>query len=824
MRSHMTRHCAGLLPLLLTVLFAPLSYAATIHVPADQPTIQQAINAAQNGDTVLVSPGTYNENINFQGKAITVASSQGPGVTTIDGGGSGSIVTFTSSEGATSVLKGFTITHGSASFGGGGIEVGSASPTIINNRIINNTACNGAGVELSFSSAVLRSNIISNNAQAGCSGGIGGGGLSIGGAGNAQIIGNVISNNSMGVDGGGIALFAAGTPTIQANMIIGNIAGQTGGGISMFNFSDALIVDNLIINNQAAAGGGGVAWLVPSGNRGPLLVNNTIANNTSSQPGSAIFGDGFDSQTNLVNNILIGKTGQTAVVCGNFAGETPIFDFNDVLSPQSSAYGGICSDQTGTSGNISADPRFVNPVANNFRLQTGSPAIDAGDNSAPSLPAKDLDGFPRIQNGTVDMGAYEFFLTSVAFAPSSLTFSTQLIGTRSASQSVAVKNTGAMPLFLGLSVTGDFLQSSNCPVRLAPGTSCTVNVSFKPTAPGTRTGKLLLSDNANTSPQSVSLTGTGQGFPIVSLSTPSLTFGIQVLGTISASKNVVLRNTGTVTLAISSIVPSGDFAIPAKTCGSSLAPQTTCAIGVAFRPTAVGTRTGTLSITDNASGSPHTVSLSGTATAVTLSPSALNFSPQLLNTTSAGRTVTLTNHSTLTLHFTGITIAGTNAGDFVAASQTCGSSLAGNTTCTVTVKFHPSMIGSESATLSFSDDGGASPQIVPMTGTGTVVTLSRSSITFPPQSTGTTSAPQSVTLTNHGTTALHINGIGLTGTNSGDFLISFNTCPPDLVANANCTVSVEFQPTATGTRTASLAFSDNGGASPQLVKLTGTGQ
>jgi len=167
-------------------------------------------------------------------------------------------------------------------------------------------------------------------------------------------------------------------------------------------------------------------------------------------PGSAIFGDGFDSQTTLVNNILIRKTGQTAVVCGNFAGETPIFEFNDVLSPQASAYGGSCSDQTGTAGNISADPKFVDPPANNFHLQAGSPAIDAGDNSAPSLPTKDLDGFPRIQNGTVDMGAYEFFSTSISLQPSSLTFPTQLIGTTSASQSVSVKNTGAMPLFLGV--------------------------------------------------------------------------------------------------------------------------------------------------------------------------------------------------------------------------------------------------------------------------------------------------------------------------------------------------------------------------------------
>jgi len=81
-----------------------------------------------------------------------------------------------------------------------------------------------------------------------------------------------------------------------------------------------------------------------------------------------------------------------------------------------------------------------------------------------------------------------------------------------------------------------------------------------------------------------------------------------------------------------------------------------------------------------------------------------------------------------------------------------------------------------------------------------------------------------IDLANHGATALHINSVSIVGTNASDFLISFDSCPPDLVANAGCTVSVEFHPTAVGTRTASLAFSDNGGASPQLVRLTGTGQ
>jgi hypothetical protein len=217
------------------------------------------------------------------------------------------------------------------------------------------------------------------------------------------------------------------------------------------------------------------------------------------------------------------------------------------------------------------------------------------------------------------------------------------------------------------------------------------------------------------------------------------------------------------------------------------------------------------------------VSLSGTGTAVTLAPAALSFSPQLLGVTSAGQVVTVTNHSSGALNLANITITGANANDF-AKTQTCRSLLPADATCTVTVTFRPSAVGRKSATLSVFDNGGASPQAVALSGTGTVVTLSRGSMSFPTQSVGTTSAPQSVTLANHTSSVLVINSVGIIGVNASDFFVSFDSCPPDLVGNSSCTVSVEFRPTATGPRTASLAFSDNGGASPQVVRLGGTGQ
>jgi parallel beta-helix repeat protein len=392
---------------LLSILSVSTALAkTTIHVPGDQPTIQAAIDVASNGDTVLVAPGTYADNINFAGKAITVRSSNGSKVTIIDGAQKNSVVTFNHSETNKAVLKGFTIQNGRADEGGG-IAIENSAPTILNNTITHNAGCNGIGIGVGFASPIIRKNKITFNAQSGCSGGIGGGGISLRGAASAQILGNTISDNSMGADGGGISLFAAGTPLIQGNLIRRNQSGGSGGGIVMFNQSDANIIDNIITNNSAFAGGG-IYWLTPSGTRGPHLVNNTlVANNSVSTQGSEIFADGFDINALVINTIIVGKIGQTAFFCGNFNDVNPPgIQFNDVYNPSGSTYGGICTDPTGSNGNISADPTFAGKA--NFRLKAGSPAIDAGNNAAPDLPAKDFANHPRIVNGTVDLGAYEF--------------------------------------------------------------------------------------------------------------------------------------------------------------------------------------------------------------------------------------------------------------------------------------------------------------------------------------------------------------------------------------------------------------------------------
>jgi hypothetical protein len=418
----MSSRIALLVLLLSALLVRPADAQTTIRVPADQPTIQAGIGAAAPGDMVLVAPGTYFERINFSGKAIIVTSEAGPFGTTIDGGGGGAVVTFNSGEGRGSILAGFTITNGGGFFGGG-VVVSNASPTIDTNIITANRGCDGVGINVSFGSPLITNNQITGNVRTECSGGLGGAGIKVGGASAAVIESNFIADNSLtGGSGGGITLFAAGVPVIRNNWIRGNsVSGVSpaaqGGGIYIVNASDALIVQNLIVGNSAGEGGG-VYWLVPSGARGPRLVNNTIADNlaTVAGRGSAVFADGFDVNAVLVNNVLVAPAGQSALHCGNFNDPNPpAIQFNDVFTPGGPAYSGICADQTGINGNLSANPAFVNPPGNDYHVQPGSPVIDAGDSTVADLPVMDFEnnGRARVIDGNgdsvavVDMGAYE---------------------------------------------------------------------------------------------------------------------------------------------------------------------------------------------------------------------------------------------------------------------------------------------------------------------------------------------------------------------------------------------------------------------------------
>ncbi len=264
-------------------------------------------------------------------------------------------------------------------------------------------------------------------------------------------------------------------------------------------------------------------------------------------------------------------------------------------------------------------------------------------------------------------------------SPASLTYASTTVGTTSAAQNVTLTNTGTAAMtiskigFAGTS-PGDYTETSTCPVSpstLAAGSSCIVSVSFAPTAAGTRTANLAITDDAPASPQTVALTGTGAaGTSTVTLTPTSLTFASQAVGTTSASQSSTLRNTGTGALTIASIAMAGtnggDYA-QTNTCPispSTLAVNATCTISVTFRPTATGSRTANVAVTDNASGSPQRLTLTGTgvtaAPAVSFSPTSLGFGSRAVGTSSAAQMVTVTNSGNAALAITAIGLGGAN--------------------------------------------------------------------------------------------------------------------------------------------------------------------
>jgi len=431
------------------------------------------------------------------------------------------------------------------------------------------------------------------------------------------------------------------------------------------------------------------------------------------------------------------------------------------------------------------------------------------------------DGLMDAATPDVDANAVSVLLSgTLDLSPTTLNFGNVNVGTTSSPQTVTLTNNGAKALSISsIATSASFSQTNNCGSSLNAGASCSISVTFSPTAAGTSNGTLTITDNAAGSPQTVSLTGNGTG-ATVTFSPASLNFGDQQVNTPSAPQTVTMTNAGSETLAISSITASGDYSISSNTCGSTLAAAATCKINVKFTPAATGTLTGDISVADNGYGSPQTVPLTGVGVqgAVTLNPTSLTFGLQLLNTSSAPQTVTLTNTGTAAL-----TINSISTGVSFPQTNDCGTSVDVGASCTFTVTFKPANTGNLNGTISIYDNGAGSPQKINMSGTSTEVSLSPASLNFGNVTLETTSSAMTVTLQNVGSTSLSITKVSVTGTNYTEFAET-NTCGASVGAGASCTFSVTFTPGGTGTRTASLSINDNGGASPQTVALSGTGQ
>ena len=251
-----------------------------------------------------------------------------------------------------------------------------------------------------------------------------------------------------------------------------------------------------------------------------------------------------------------------------------------------------------------------------------------------------------------------------------------------------------------------------------PGTTTsTLTLTASSTAAiGTSTVTITGTSGTITATTTISLTVTGSA-PTVTVSPTSLAFGTIVVGSTSNAKPVTLTNTGTTTLNISSITTSGDFGLSTspKPCGSTLAAGKNCRITVTFTPTVLGARTGTLTINDNAVGSPQTVALSGTGgVQVKLTPVSGTFPGTKVGSSSVAKVFTLSNLQSVAL--TGISASTT--GDFSISATTCSASLAAKSKCTISATFTPTKTGTRTGTLSVSDSAIGSPQTAALTGTG----------------------------------------------------------------------------------------------------------
>ena len=382
-------------------------------------------------------------------------------------------------------------------------------------------------------------------------------------------------------------------------------------------------------------------------------------------------------------------------------------------------------------GDGKPDLAVANYATNNVSILFGNgdgtfqAAVDYGVGSKPdSVAVGDFDGDGRLDLAIADITMVDILLHdgTVALSPPTVNFGVQVVGSRSPAQKVVLTNVGTTTLDISsIAVTGtnagDFSENNNCGSSLPPKAHCTIRVTFKPTKLGPRTAAVTITDNAAGSPQSVPLSGIGAtSGPNATLSTKSLTFATQLVGTTSPAQPVTLSNYGTMTLDITSIVASGDFS-ESNNCGSSLPPGGYCTINVTFKPTQRGPRTGTVSITDNAPGSPQTVSLKGTGTVVEFNPASLNFGLVKVGRKSSPQNTTLTNVGNTNLHITNIAITGEDPQDF-SQKNNCPKYLGGGKSCTIAVTFTPTKAGPRFANVSVSDDGGGSPQQVSLSGTG----------------------------------------------------------------------------------------------------------
>ena len=413
--------------------------------------------------------------------------------------------------------------------------------------------------------------------------------------------------------------------------------------------------------------------------------------------------------------------------------------------------------------------------------------------------------------------------------PSPVTLPPTDYGFTSAPTLVTISNTGADAggVAFANSNPAEFIVSGNtCAATIPQSSSCTFNVAFKPANTGARSGNLVVSRTGGPG-ITIPFNGTGTGTAPGALTFPATSnFADLAVGSTSAPTNITVTNTGGALVTVASVVSSNPAEFPVSTNCAAVPASASCTVGITFKPTAAGARSGTITVTSDGTGSPQTIAVSGNGTAVATPgqlsfATAVTFATQTLGTTSAPTNVTVTNTGGTAVNVSSIT---SNApAEFGVSASGCTTVNAG-ATCALSLTFTPAAAGARNASITLVSNGTGSPQAIAVSGTGTAVATPGQlslpgSISFGAQQVGTTSGASNISVTNVGGSTVNVGSV--TSSNVGEFPVT-STCVT-VAAGAGCTISVSFAPSAAGTRTASITVNSDGVGNPQLLSASGTG-
>ncbi len=413
---------------------------------------------------------------------------------------------------------------------------------------------------------------------------------------------------------------------------------------------------------------------------------------------------------------------------------------------------------------------------------------------------------------------------------------------------MTLSNAGTAPLTISEAVvtdTADFsIAGTTCGSTLDAGASCTFSIGFGPGTVGPVAATLTITDNAgggSGAQQSVTLSGTGLPVPLpqATLTPTSIGYPATVIGSTAPMQTLVLSNTGTAALSISSVAvgDAADYSV-SSACGMALPVGASCPLSVSFHPQTTGSLASMLTITDNSGVQSGTVQqvvgLNGTglpvpAAQAVLSPGSEAFGSVNVGSASAAQSFTLSNTGTAPLTLSGVTLSDTQN---YSLSNGCGVSLAAGAVCGLSVVFQPGKAGLLNAALTATDNSGGvsgAQQTVVLSGTGVALpapqaVLTPAMVSFPNTMMTLSSAAQTVVLSNTGNAPLALTGMTLSDTQ--DFSFS-STCAGTVAAGASCALTVVFKPQSAVSFAAVLTVADNSGGSSatgqQTVTLTGNG-